>query len=90
MEEDRTLAVDSDNAYLGITSMSPDSCIIHTERCTMIIISRGLVLVMSSTLLMLDYILFPQKLLHILVTSFPPWKSPSEPLRGCLQGYCPQ
>ena len=90
MEEDRTLAVDSDDAYLGMSSMSPGSCIVRTERCTMIIISRGLVLVMSSTLLMLYYIIFQQKLLHILVPSFPPWKSPSEPLRGCLQGYCPQ
>ena len=84
------LTVDSDDAYLGMTSMSPDSCIVLTERCTMTIISRDLVLVMSSTLLMLDYIIFQQKLRHILVPSFPPWNSPSEPLRGCLQGYCPQ
>ena len=72
MEEDRTLALDSDNAYLGMTSLSPDSCIICTERHTTIINLRGPVFGMSGTLLMFDHIIFQKKLLHILAPFFPP------------------
>ena len=80
MEGDRTLALGSDDTCLGMTSVSPDSLIVRTERRTTITISRGLVLAMNSTLPTLDYIIFRQKLLHILAPSFPSWNGLSERL----------